>query len=306
MPAVESSAPLGSGVVEHDLPLIEIESVAEPPAARRRRRPDIGFWLAAAWMIMIILLALLAPVLPLQDASALSGDKSEVPSWDHWLGTDNLSRDQLARVAEGARISLTVGFVSAAIAAVFGTLFGLVAGYRRRATETLIMGSMDILLAVPGLIFVIALTSLLGAGVRNVIIAISVLAIPAFARVARAQTLAYAERDFVKAARSLGATRRRILFREIAPNLLPTIAAYALVTVSAAIVVEASLSFIGAGIPPEQPTWGSMIAGGRTFLRVSPHISLIPGLVLFFTVLSLNALGEKLQRRHDARMGLVS
>jgi peptide/nickel transport system permease protein len=146
----------------------------------------------------------------------------------------------------------------------------------------------------------------LGAGVRNVIIAISVLAIPAFARVARAQTLAYSERDFVKAARSLGATRRRILFREIAPNVLPTIGAYALVTVSAAIVVEATLSFIGAGISPEEPTWGRMIADGRSFMRTSPHISLIPGLVLFFTVLSLNALGEKLQRRHDARSGFVS
>jgi peptide/nickel transport system permease protein len=257
-------------------------------------------------MTLIILLALLAPYLPLQDATALSGDRSEVPSWDHWLGTDNLSRDQLARIAEGARISLTVGFVSAAIAAVIGTIFGLYAGYHRRATETLIMGTMDILLAVPGLIFVIALTSLLGAGVRNVIIAISVLAIPAFARVARAQTLAYSERDFVKAARSLGATRRRILFREIAPNVLPTIGAYALVTVSAAIVVEATLSFIGAGISPEEPTWGRMIADGRSFMRTSPHISLIPGLVLFFTVLSLNALGEKLQRRHDARAGFVS
>jgi peptide/nickel transport system permease protein len=306
MPAVESSAPLGSGVVEHELPLIEIEQDVEPPAPSRRRRPDIGFWLAAAWMIMIVLLALLAPYLPLQDPLALSGDAREGPSLDHWLGTDNLSRDQLARVAEGARISLTVGFVSAAIAAVIGTLFGLYAGYHRRATETVIMGSMDVLLAVPGLIFVIVLTSMLGAGVRNVIIAISVLAIPAFARVARAQTLAYSERDFVKAARSLGATRRRILFREIAPNVLPTIAAYALVTVSAAIIIESSLSFLGLGVPVEEPTWGGMISAGRSFLKTAPHISLIPGLVMFLTVLSLSALGEKLQRRHDERAGMVS
>jgi peptide/nickel transport system permease protein len=165
---------------------------------------------------------------------------------------------------------------------------------------------MDIMLAAPALIFVIVITSMLGPGIGNVIIAISILALPAFARVARAQTLVYAERDFVKAARSLGATRRRILFLEIAPNVLPTMVAYALVTVSVAIIVEGSLSFLGLGVSPERATWGGMIANGRSYLNTAPHISLIPGAIMFITVLALNLVGDKLQRRHDEMIGFTA
>jgi peptide/nickel transport system permease protein len=271
-----------------------------------RTRVDIGMWLAAGWLILITALAIVEPLLPLQEPLALSGAPREGPSAAHWLGTDELSRDQLSRVISGAQVSLTVGIVSALIAGVVGTLLGLVSGYYRRATETVVMGLMDVMLAAPALIFVIVITSMLGAGIRNVIIAISVLAVPAFARVARAQTLVYAERDFVKAARSLGATRRRILFLEIAPNVLPTVVAYALVTVSVAIIIEGSLSFLGLGVSPERATWGGMISGGRSHLNSAPHISLIPGAIMFLTVLTLNALGDKLQRRHDEMIGFTA
>jgi peptide/nickel transport system permease protein len=271
-----------------------------------RTRVDIGLWLAAGWLVLITGLAIVEPLLPLQEPLALSGAAREGPSAAHWLGTDELSRDQLSRVISGAQVSLTVGIVSALIAGVLGTLLGLVSGYYRRKTETLVMGLMDVMLAAPALIFVIVITSMLGAGIRNVIIAISVLAVPAFARVARAQTLVYAERDFVKAARSLGATRRRILFLEIAPNVLPTVVAYALVTVSVAIIVEGSLSFLGLGVSPERATWGGMISGGRSHLNTAPHISLIPGAIMFLTVLTLNALGDKLQRRHDDLIGFTA
>jgi len=271
-----------------------------------RKRADIGLWLAAGWLVLITGLAIIEPLLPLQEPLALSGAAREGPSAAHWLGTDELSRDQLSRVISGAQVSLTVGIVSALIAGVVGTLLGLVSGYYRRTTETLVMGLMDVMLAAPALIFVIVITSMLGAGIRNVIIAISILAVPAFARVARAQTLVYAERDFVKAARSLGATRRRILFLEIAPNVLPTVVAYALVTVSVAIIVEGSLSFLGLGVSPERATWGGMIAGGRSHLNTAPHISLIPGAIMFLTVLTLNALGDKLQRRHDEMIGFTA
>jgi peptide/nickel transport system permease protein len=281
------------------------EAVPTSSVRVRRRRRNIAPTLAAAWLIVVLLLALLEPVLPLQDPLALSGDARQPPSWEHWLGTDQLSRDQLARAISGARVSLTVGICSALIAGLVGSLLGLVSGYYRRFAESTIMGLMDIMLAVPALILVIVITSMLGAGVGNVIIAISVLAIPAFARVARGQTLRYSEREFVKAARSLGATRRRILFLEIAPNVVPTMIAYALVTVSAAIVIEGSLSFLGLGVPPEQATWGGMIAGGRSHLGTSPHISLIPAAIMFVTVLALNTLGEHLQRRHDDRSGAI-
>ncbi|MGH9032192.1 MAG: ABC transporter permease [Acidimicrobiia bacterium] len=266
----------------------------------RRRRREVGLWLALGWMALVVLLAVLAPVLPLDDPLALDpGAVRQAPRSSHWLGTDNLSRDLLARLAEGARVSLLVGFVSAGLATVVGSLLGLLAGYFRGWRETLIMGWMDIMLAAPALLMVIVLTSFLGPGVRNIILAISVLAVPAFARVARAQTLAYAEREFVKAARTLGATRRRIIFREIAPNIAPTIAAYFLVTVSVAIVVEGSLSFLGLGLSRERPTWGGMINDGRTFLSSSLHISLVPAATMFLTVLSLNSLGEKLLRHHQ-------
>lgn len=269
----------------------------------RRRRVDLGLWLSVGWLAFIVGLALLAPVLPLQDPLALSRDARQGPSRAHLLGTDHLSRDQLSRIAYGARVSLVVGVSSALIAGSIGTLLGLTAGYYRRWREVLIMGVADIMLAAPALIFVIAVTAMLGPGIANVILAISVLGIPAFARVVRAQTMAYAERDFVKAARSLGATRRRILFREIAPNVMPTVISYGLVTVSVAIVVEGTLSFLGLGVPPDEPTWGGMIAGGRSHLNSSPHISLIPAAVMFLTVLALNALGDKLQRRQTDAMG---
>jgi len=283
-------------------------SAASTPAivssgTTRRRRVDLGLWLSVGWLVVVVGLALLAPVLPLQDPLALSGDARQGPSRDHLLGTDHLSRDQLSRIAYGARVSLVVGVTSAVIAGTIGTLLGLAAGYYRRWREVVIMGVADVLLAAPALIFVIAVTAMLGPGIVNVILAISVLGIPAFARVVRAQTMAYAERDFVKAARSLGATRLRILFREIAPNVMPTVISYGLVTVSVAIVVEGTLSFLGLGVPPDEPTWGGMIAAGRSHLNSSPHISLIPAAVMFITVLALNALGDNLQRRQAVAMG---
>jgi peptide/nickel transport system permease protein len=168
------------------------------------------------------------------------------------------------------------------------------------------MGGIDILLAFPALILAIALTSLLGASVRNVIIAIAVLALPAFTRVARAQTLAFAQRDFVKAARSVGASDSRIIFREIAPNVMPTMVSYALVIVAVAIVVEGALSFLGLSVSAEIPTWGGMIDAGRGDLERAAHISLIPAATMFLTVLAFNSVGDKLARRYGgARAGVA-
>jgi peptide/nickel transport system permease protein len=303
-PAIHDIAVLADGrVVAADL----VDEAHEAEDGGRRRRIDVGLWLAVGWMALIIFFAVFATVLPLQDPLALNPRAArQSPSWDHWLGTDNLSRDMLSRTAHGARVSLLVGFVSAGIAAIVGSFLGLIAGYQRKLTETLIMGWMDIMLAAPALLLVIVLTSFLGPTLRNVILAISVLSVPAFARIARAQTLAVSEREFVKAAKTLGATRRRIIFREIAPNIAPTVAAYFLVTVSVAIVLEGSLSFLGLGLSRERPTWGGMINDGRTFLGTSLHITLIPALAMFLTVLSLNSLGEKILRRQQHRRGATT
>jgi peptide/nickel transport system permease protein len=266
---------------------------------RRHSRGRIGVWLAAGWMALIGFLAISSLFLPFQDPSALNRNQArKLPSWDHWLGTDNLSRDILSRIANGARVSLLVGVVSALLASIVGVGLGLLAGYFRRTTSSLIMGAMDVLLAAPALILVITLTTFLGPGVRNLIIVIALLAVPAFARVTRTQTVSFAERDFVKAAKVLGATRKRIILKEIAPNILPTIAAYFLVTVSLAILIEGALSFLNLGVSRERPTWGGMINDGRSHLGETVHISLIPALVMFLTVLSLNTLGERLLRYH--------
>jgi peptide/nickel transport system permease protein len=293
-------------VQAHELIELTVTPAAVPPEALAdepsppRRRVDIGMWMAVSWLAIVVFLAVFADVLPLRDPKALDAvaGRGAGPMWDHWLGTDQLGRDQLSRIAYGARVSLVVGVVSAAIAGLIGSILGLIAGYRRKATGTLIMGWMDVMLSVPALLLVIVLTTFLGSGIGNVILAISVLAVPAFARVARAQTLAYSERAFVKAARGLGATTRHILFREIAPNIAPTIAAYAMVTAAVAIVVEASLSFLSLGVSTEVPTWGGMITGGRSLLGTDAQIALLPAAVLFCTVLAFNAIGEKLQRRY--------
>jgi len=273
-----------------------VEAVRAPV---RKRRRDWGMVLGVAWIVFVVAIALLAPVLPLQDPLELNpGAGRQGPGADHWLGADQLGRDQLARLAWGARVSLLVGFGATILSGVVGVTMGLIAGFYRRATDGTIMGAVDILLAFPALILAIALTSLLGASVRNVIIAIAFLGLPAFTRVARAQTLAYAERDFVKAARSVGASNARIMIREIAPNILPTMVSYALVIVAIAIVVEGALSFLGLSVSAEIPTWGGMIDAGRGDLERAAHISLIPAATMFLTVLAFNSVGDKLARRH--------
>jgi len=279
------------------------EALAARPelvAPRRRRGLAIGLWLAVAWLAALGLAAAFASVLPIADPLALHPSNGFAPPGPgHWFGTDQLGRDQFSRVIYGARVSLTVGLTASALAAVVGGTLGLVAGYSGRFTESAIMGVVDILLAFPALILALSLTAFLGASVRNVITAIAVLAVPAFARVTRSVTKSLATRDFVQAARVLGASHRRIIARELAPNVFPTVLAYTLVTIAIAMVVEGSLSFLGLGVPPPAPTWGTMIAANKGQLANAPYLALIPAGVLLLTVLALNVLGERLRGRAD-------
>lgn len=271
-----------------------------------RRKVTFGVALAIGWFVLVVVCSFFAKYLPFQNPQKINpGQGSLGPSWDHLFGTDKLGRDQLSRLANGARTSLAVGVLSATIAGVIGSFLGVVAAFYGKLTETLIMGCMDIMLAAPALVLVIVLTSLMGAGLFNVILAISVLAVPAFARVARAQTLAVKQRDFIKAARALGATNRRLITKEIVPNIAPPIFAYVLITIAVAIVIEGSLSFLGLGIAPDKPSWGGMIAAGRGELDTAPHISLIPAFAMFLTVLSLNRLGEVVAGRSGGSRGSV-
>jgi peptide/nickel transport system permease protein len=249
--------------------------------------------------------AAFAPLLAPEDPIGLKlGSRLRPPSAEHWFGTDDLGRDILSRIVYGARTSLVVGVLATALSGLVGLTLGLLGGYFRGISESLTMGAMDILLSFPALVLAIALAAVLGTGMGNVIIAIAILALPAFARISRAETLAYGNREFVKAARSLGAKHSRIILREIAPSILPTVVAYAFVIVGVAIVIEGSLSFLGLGVPPTVPTWGGMIAHGRSVLGPFPHISLFPAAAMFLTVLALNTIGDKMRHRDDLRGGI--
>ncbi|HEY4096762.1 MAG TPA: ABC transporter permease [Baekduia sp.] len=277
-----------------------LASLAVAPTGRRV--PPFGLLLAGGWLVLLVGAAILAGLLPLHDPQAPDAfaPRSGMTS-AHWLGTDQLGRDLLSRVIYGARVSLVVAFTATALAAVVGSTLGLIAGYARGMTETIIMGFVDIMLAFPALILALSLTSFLGASELNVIIAIAVLAVPSFARVVRAQTLSLTTREYVRAARSLGAGRTRILAFELAPNLAPAIFAYALVVVAIAIVIEGTLSFLGLGVPAPTPSWGGMISAGTDDLAQYPLISMVPAVAMFFTVLAINVVAEWLQARFAPR-----
>ncbi|MDQ1395885.1 MAG: peptide/nickel transport system permease protein, partial [Acidimicrobiaceae bacterium] len=217
------------------------------------------------------------------------------------LGTDELGRDQLSRVIYGGRVSMTVGFGSIFFGTVIGGFLGLVAGFYRGRLETLIMGAMDVLLAFPALVLALAIVTFLGQNLRNVVLAISVLAIAPIARLIRSATLTVAEREFVLAARSLGAKNFRIITREILPVVILPVMSFALIGVAVAVVAEGALAFLGLSVPAPTPTWGGMITDGRVYLQQDPWIAFIPAIVLFITVLALNFAGDTLRTRFDVR-----
>jgi peptide/nickel transport system permease protein len=280
-------------------------SIAEPVAIQRprpSRNLELGVALALAWMILVVALAILAPFIGIQspDEGDLL-DMLSLPTADHWLGTDSLGRDTFARAIYGAQVSLTVALGSVGIGLTFGGSLGLVGGYFGRWPDRLIMGTMTVLLCFPGIILAIALVSSLGPSVGNVTFAIGVIFIPAFARIARANTLSLRSREFVLAAQSLGAKLPRILVREILPNLMPALLSYAVVMLGVAILAEAALGFLGLSVRPPRPSWGGMIAAERGNLAEAPHVVFIPAAVMFLTVLAINWLGEATRRLFDIR-----
>ncbi|MBR1142924.1 ABC transporter permease [Bradyrhizobium sp. AUGA SZCCT0431] len=280
-------------------------SVAEAPARRGRRLGPL-FWMAIVWMMFVFAVAIFADVLPLPSPTDMDMLEKRAPfSAEHWLGTDGLGRDELARVIYGARISLIVGLCAPIIGLTFGGALGLLAGYFRGRFESVVVGSMDVLLAFPPLILALAVTAYLGQSILHLTFILGLLGVPAFMRVARATTLTLARREFVIAAQALGATHTRILLRELLPNVMLPLFAFFLLAVAITIVAEGSLSFLGLGVPPPISSWGSMIGEGRESLEMAPRLAFIPAIAMFLTVLSFNLVGDTLRALTDPRQGAL-
>jgi len=279
--------------------------VVVSPVTRTRRLGPL-FWAAIAWMILVFTAAALAGLLPLPSPTDMDMLERRAPaSVLHWLGTDGLGRDELARLIYGARISLIVGLCAPVIGITIGGVLGMLAGYFRGRFETLVVGSMDVLLAFPPLIFVLAVIAFLGQSIFNLTCILGVLGIPAFMRVARAATLTLTRREFVIAAQALGATHARILLRELLPNVFLPLLSFFLLGVAVTIVVEGALSFLGLGVPPPISSWGSMIGEGRESLDVAPRLAFLPAIAMFLTVLSFNLVGDTLRALTDPRQGAL-
>jgi peptide/nickel transport system permease protein len=257
-------------------------------------------------MSFVLALAAFADLLPLPGPFDMDMLERRAPaSALHWLGTDGLGRDELSRLIHGARISLIVGVCAPLIGITIGGALGILAGYFRGRFETLVVGSMDVLLAFPPLVFALAVTAYLGQSILNLTCILGVLGIPAFMRVARAATLTLARREFVIAAQALGASHARILLRELLPNVILPLFAFFLLGVAVTIVVEGALSFLGLGVPPPVASWGSMIGEGRESLEIAPRLAFLPAIAMFLTVLSFNLVGDTLRALTDPRQGAL-
>jgi len=282
-----------------ELTITEIEQM-------QARRLGPLCWMAVGWMTFMFAVAMFADVLPLPSPTDMDMLERRAPtSLQHWLGTDGLGRDELARLIFGARVSLVVGLCAPVIGLTFGGALGMLAGYFRGRFETLVVGSMDVLLAFPPLILALAVIAYLGQSLVNLTCILGVLGIPAFMRVARASTLTLARREFVIAAQALGATHARILLRELLPNVMLPLLAFFLLSVAVTIVVEGALSFLGLGVPPPASSWGSMIGEGRESLEVAPRLAFMPAIAMFLTVLSFNLVGDTLRALTDPRQGAL-
>jgi ABC-type dipeptide/oligopeptide/nickel transport system permease subunit len=253
-------------------------------------------------MLLAVLVALAAPIVAPHDPLAQNlGNALARPNSAHLLGTDNVGRDVLSRVIWSTRVSLLAGLVSVALAVVAGSLLGILAGYSGGRVDGLVMRLMDAVLSFPPLVLALALGAVLGAGLVGVLLALGVVYTPTFARLMRGQVLAITARDYVDAARALGASGFRVAWRHVVPNAINPIIVQASLSVAFAILAEASLSFLGLGIQPPQASWGNMINAGRGYLQQAPWIVFGPGAALFVTVVGLNFVGDAVRDALDPR-----
>ncbi len=269
----------------------------------RKMRKNPGAMIGLVVLFLIILSAASAPVIAphdptLQDTQAIR----KSPSMHHLFGTDTFGRDVFSRVLFGGRNSLPVGLIAVGVAAVFGVLCGLTAGYYGGWIDSLIMRLVDIMLAFPGILLAMAMVAILGTSFINLMLAVGIAAIPEYTRVVRGSVLSARESEYVAAARVAGATNRRMMLRHILPNVLPPIIVLATLGIAGAIILGSTLSFLGLGIQPPTAEWGNMMSDGRTMMRHFWWVSFFPGLAIMLTVLAINLVGDGLRDALDPRL----
>lgn len=275
---------------------LELAGVIAPDAPRKRRLHGwrVAELLSLAWLVALIVgMFVLPPLLGLHPQTPSVEAKLAGPGAGHILGADNLGRDLLARVLSGAHVSLAIGFGSVLIAAMIGIPIGMFAAYIGGAFSAVATFIVDVILAFPGLILALALTAFIGPSFLSVLVAITVPMMPVFARLSKIQTASVLQREYVEASRVIGTPMLSILRRDVLPNIAESMIAFALVSVGTAIMIEAGLSFLGLGVPPPQPSWGSMIAAGQTYLESGPQMIIVPAAFLVLTIVSLNLLSDR-------------
>ena len=269
----------------------------------RRLRKNKLAMLGLVIIVIMALISIFAPVLMpygYEEIDIMNANAG--PSWEHWCGTDDLGRDILSRLMYGGRYSLRIGVIAVAFAGVAGAAIGAVAGYYGGAFDMTLMRILDIFQAIPGLILSIAVSATLGAGFTNCIIALAIGMVPSFARMARASILNIRKMEYLEAATSINAGDFRIIVRHVLPNALSPLIVQGTMSVASAILVAASLSFIGLGVQPPTPEWGAMLSAGRNYIRNYPHIVFFPGVTIMIAVFALNVLGDGLRDALDPKL----
>lgn len=260
-------------------------------------------WIGLAILMVLIFMAILAPILsPYNPVEQHVLDQYKPGSSKYWLGTDEYGRDLFSRIVWGSRISLTVGTISVILGMIIGSALGIYAGYKGGIQDEAIMRLMDVFMSIPTLLMGLFVVAVLGPSMLNLILAIALTVVPRFARIARAPTVSIKERDFVEACRAMGFSDARIMFFHILPNVLGDILVMGSLWVATAVRIEASLSFIGLGVPPPTPTWGGMVREGFEKLLDSPWVSIYPGAFILLTVFAFNLIGDGLRDAIDPKL----
>jgi peptide/nickel transport system permease protein len=298
-----------------DVAEAETEIGAAPPDATdvdvryRKRKLGFWFWASVVWLGLLLFGAVFANILPLKDPNkTFSGVARDGPSAAHWFGADNIGHDVFARTVYGARRSLAVSGIATAGGMIIGGALGLVSGYYRRAIDSTIVAVVNIMLSIPALVLALTLVAFFAPPDKSTplqqtvwaTIALTILVVPGLARITRAQTMVWADRDFVLASRTLGARSKRIMFREVLPNILPAMFSFAFLLLATLIIVEAALAFFGVG-DVSGVSWGIMIQNGRSQLDRAPHMVLFPAIFMALTIIALNFLGDSVRTRFDIR-----